>query len=125
MTPAERLALSVFHRIDPERAHGLSLAALRLGLGPKPGPVTSDRLAVDLAGIACANPIGLAAGYDKNAQALRPLARTGFGFLEVGAATPKPQPGNPRPRLFRLTEDRAAINRFGFNNDGMEAIASL
>jgi dihydroorotate dehydrogenase len=68
------------------------------------------------------NPVGLAAGYDKNATAIAPLSRAGFGFVEVGAATPLPQPGNPRPRLFRLTEDRAAINRFGFNNDGMEAI---
>ncbi|MBT8411031.1 MAG: quinone-dependent dihydroorotate dehydrogenase, partial [Octadecabacter sp.] len=69
-------------------------------------------------------PVGLAAGFDKNAEALAPLARTGFGFLEVGAATPLAQDGNPRPRLFRLTEDRAAINRFGFNNEGMEAIAT-
>jgi dihydroorotate dehydrogenase len=66
--------------------------------------------------------VGLAAGYDKNAVALGPLARAGFGFLEVGAATPRPQDGNPRPRLYRLDEDRAAINRFGFNNEGMEAI---
>lgn len=124
MTPAERIALSVFHRMDPERAHGLSLAALRMGLGPKPGPITSDRLRVDLAGMALANPVGLAAGYDKNAEALRPLSRTGFGFLEVGAATPKPQPGNPKPRLFRLTADHAVINRFGFNNDGAPLIAA-
>jgi dihydroorotate dehydrogenase len=70
------------------------------------------------------NPVGLAAGYDKNATVIGPLSRAGFGFVEVGAATPLPQPGNPRPRLFRLTEDRAAINRFGFNNEGMEAIAA-
>jgi dihydroorotate dehydrogenase len=68
--------------------------------------------------------VGLAAGFDKNATALRPLSRAGFGFIEVGAATPRPQPGNPKPRLFRLTEDRAVINRFGFNNDGMTAIAA-
>jgi dihydroorotate dehydrogenase len=68
------------------------------------------------------NPVGLAAGYDKNATALGALGRAGFGFIEVGAATPLPQPGNPKPRLFRLSEDRAAINRFGFNNDGMAAI---
>ena len=70
------------------------------------------------------NPVGLAAGYDKNATALAPLTRAGFGFVEVGAATPLPQPGNPKPRLFRLTEDRAAINRFGFNNQGADAIAA-
>lgn len=69
------------------------------------------------------NPVGLAAGFDKNATALAPLMKAGFGFLEVGAATPLPQPGNARPRLFRLVRDRAAINRFGFNNDGIEAIA--
>jgi dihydroorotate dehydrogenase len=68
--------------------------------------------------------VGLAAGFDKNATALAPLSRAGFGFIEVGAATPRPQQGNPRPRLFRLTEDGAAINRFGFNNEGMEAIGA-
>ncbi|MBE2276939.1 MAG: quinone-dependent dihydroorotate dehydrogenase [Rhodobacteraceae bacterium] len=124
MNRIEALGLSLLHRMDPERAHGLSLIALRAGLVPLPGPVTSPRLTVDLAGLALPNPLGLAAGYDKNAVALGPLARAGFGFLEVGAATPLPQPGNPRPRLFRLGEDRAAINRFGFNNQGAEAIAT-
>ncbi len=123
MRLAERAALALLHRTDPERAHGLSILALRAGLAPTPGPVTSPRLALALAGMALPNPVGLAAGYDKNAVALAPLMRAGFGFLEVGAATPLPQEGNPRPRLFRLTEDRAAINRFGFNNDGMEALA--
>jgi dihydroorotate dehydrogenase len=89
-----------------------------------PGPLTGPRLATDLAGLALPNPVGLAAGYDKNAEVLAPLAKAGFGFVEVGAATPRPQPGNPRPRLFRLTEDRAAINRFGFNNEGMVAIGA-
>jgi dihydroorotate dehydrogenase len=120
----ERLGLAVFHRLDPERAHGLSLQALRRGLVPLPGPLTSARLRVDLAGLALPNPVGLAAGYDKNAEAVGPLMRAGFGFVEVGAATPLPQPGNPRPRLFRLAQDRAVINRFGFNNDGAEAIAA-
>jgi dihydroorotate dehydrogenase len=120
----ERAGLALLHRFDPEHAHGLSLLALRAGLVPLGGPVNSARLKVRIAGLEFANPIGLAAGYDKNAVALRPLSRAGFGFLEVGAATPLPQPGNPRPRLFRLTEDRAAINRFGFNNDGMEAICT-
>jgi dihydroorotate dehydrogenase len=124
MSVLERLGLAVFHRLDPERAHDLSLQALRAGVLPLPGPVTSSRLRVDLAGLALPNPVGLAAGYDKNAEALGPLMRAGFGFVEVGAATPLPQPGNPRPRLFRLTRDRAAINRFGFNNDGAEAIAA-
>ncbi len=124
MTPTEKLGLALLHRVDPERAHGLSLLALRSGLLPLPGPVTSSRLATSIAGLSLPNPVGLAAGYDKNATAISALVRAGFGFVEVGAATPLPQPGNPRPRLFRLTEDRAAINRFGFNNEGAEAIAA-
>lgn len=124
MSRGERLGLALAHRLDPERAHGLALWALRRGLVPLPGPVTSPRLSVRLAGIDLPNPVGLAAGFDKNAVALPKLQRAGFGFLEVGAATPRPQPGNPRPRLFRLAEDRAAINRFGFNNDGMDEIGA-
>lgn len=124
MKLTEKLALAALHRVDPEVAHGLSIKALKAGLTPTPGPVSSSRLRTSLAGIALPNPVGLAAGFDKNAEALLPLSRAGFGFIEVGAATPRPQPGNPKPRLFRLTEDRAAINRFGFNNEGMEAIAA-
>lgn len=124
MNLIERVGLAALHRLDPEVAHGLSIRALNAGLVPLPGPVTSARLATQLAGLALPNPVGLAAGFDKNATALGPLSRAGFGFLEVGAATPVPQPGNPKPRLFRLSEDRAAINRFGFNNDGMMAIAA-
>ncbi|HBD89876.1 MAG: dihydroorotate dehydrogenase (quinone) [Rhodobacteraceae bacterium GWE1_64_9] len=124
MSLIENLGLWALHRCDPERAHGLSLTALRAGVVPLPGVITSDRLKTDLAGMALPNPVGLAAGYDKNAVALAPLMRSGFGFLEVGAATPRPQPGNPQPRLFRLTEDRAAINRFGFNNEGACAISA-
>lgn len=124
MSFLEKLGLKALHRIDPERAHALALKALQLGLAPRPGPVTSPRLATTLAGLDLPNPIGLAAGFDKNAVALKPLMRAGFGFLEVGAATPLSQPGNPRPRLFRLSEDRAAINRFGFNNDGAETISA-
>jgi dihydroorotate dehydrogenase len=120
----ERFGLSVMRRMDPERAHALAIAALKTGMLPLSGPVTSPRLATTLAGLALPNPVGLAAGFDKNAEAIAPLSRTGFGFLEVGGATPRPQAGNARPRLFRLTEDAAAINRFGFNNDGMEAIAA-
>ncbi len=122
MSLVERAGLALLHRLDPERAHALSLVALQTGLAPLPGPVTTPRLATTLVGMPLPNPVGLAAGYDKNATAIGPLSRAGFGFVEVGAATPLPQPGNPRPRLFRLTADRAAINRFGFNNDGMEAI---
>lgn len=124
MSLVERAGLAVLHRLDPEAAHDLALRGLRAGLAPQPGPVTSDRLRLRLAGLDLPNPVGLAAGFDKNAVAVDRLARAGFGFVEVGAATPLPQPGNPRPRLFRLTQDRAAINRFGFNNDGAQAIAA-
>ncbi|MEM6387025.1 MAG: quinone-dependent dihydroorotate dehydrogenase [Pseudomonadota bacterium] len=117
----ERLALTALRGMDPERAHGLALRALPFA--PLPGPVHSPRLETVVAGIKLSNPVGLAAGFDKNATALPYLMRAGFGFLEVGAATPFAQPGNPRPRLFRLVRDRAAINRFGFNNDGVETIA--
>ncbi|MEW9920842.1 quinone-dependent dihydroorotate dehydrogenase [Marimonas sp. MJW-29] len=120
----ERLGLSALRRIDPEAAHGLAIRALQAGLAPAPGPITTPRLKTTLAGLDLPNPVGLAAGFDKNATAIAPLSRAGFGFVEVGAATPLPQPGNPKPRLFRLTEDRGAINRFGFNNDGMEAICA-
>ncbi len=118
----EKLGLKALHRFDPEQAHGLSIKALQNGLVPLAGPVTSARLATKIAGLDLPNPVGLAAGYDKNAEVIAPLSRAGFGFVEVGAATPRAQPGNPKPRLFRLTEDRAVINRFGFNNEGMEAI---
>lgn len=124
MSALEKIGLAALRQIDPETAHALALKALRAGLAPLPGPVTSDRLQAALAGLILANPVGLAAGFDKNAEALKPLSRAGFGFIEVGAATPRPQPGNPKPRLFRLNQDRAAINRFGFNNDGMDVIAA-
>ncbi len=123
MTLAERAGLKLMRAFDPETAHGLALGALRAGLAPLPGPVSSPRLATRLAGLDLPNPIGLAAGFDKNATAVAPLMRAGFGFIELGAVTPRPQPGNPRPRLFRLPRDRAVINRFGFNNDGMDVVA--
>jgi dihydroorotate dehydrogenase len=119
----ETIGLAALHRLDPETAHGLSIRALNAGLAPLPGVITSPRLMTTLAGLQLANPVGLAAGFDKNATATARLMQAGFGFVEVGAATPRPQPGNPKPRLFRLTEDRAAINRFGFNNEGVEPIA--
>ncbi|WP_134681671.1 quinone-dependent dihydroorotate dehydrogenase [Paracoccus ravus] len=125
MNLVERIGLATLHRIDPERSHDLSIMALERGLVPLPGrPHTSERLKSRLAGLDLANPVGLAAGYDKNARVIPALMRAGFGFIEVGAATPRPQPGNPKPRLFRLSADRAIINRFGFNNEGAEAIAA-
>jgi dihydroorotate dehydrogenase len=122
MKLVEKAGLAVLRSFDPETAHGLALKALQAGLAPVPAPVRAARLHTRLAGLDLPNPVGLAAGFDKNAQALAGLARAGFGFVEVGAATPRPQAGNPRPRLFRLPEDRAVINRFGFNNEGAEVI---
>jgi len=124
MSITETLGLSLLHRLDPETAHGLALKALQMGLVPGCGPVQGARLATKIAGLELPNPVGLAAGFDKNAVALAPLMQLGFGFLEVGAATPRPQEGNPRPRLWRLAEDQAVINRFGFNNEGVEPIAA-
>ena len=124
MKIVEQMGLRALRVFDPETAHGLAISALNAGLGPKAGPFTSARLRTEVAGLSLPNPVGLAAGFDKNATALHALVRTGFGFLEVGAATPRAQAGNARPRLFRLTQDKAAINRFGFNNQGMEVIAA-
>ncbi len=124
MSWLDSLGMAAFRQMDPELAHSLSLKALNAGLTRLPGTITSPRLRTQVAGLDLPNPVGLAAGLDKNAVALAPLARVGFGFLEVGATTPRPQPGNPKPRLFRLKEDQAAINRFGFNNEGMEAMAA-
>lgn len=124
MTLIERLGLTILHKIDPETAHNLSLKALNSGCIPLPGAYSSSRIETDIAGLKIVNPIGLAAGYDKNAIAIKPLERAGFGFIEVGAATPRPQKGNPKPRLFRLSEDQGVINRFGFNNDGLKVVAA-
>lgn len=123
MSLAENIGMRALRCFDPETAHRLALKALGAGLVPAPGTVSSSRLKTSLAGLDLPNPLGLAAGFDKNADALHPLSKSGFGFVEVGAITPRAQPGNPKPRLFRLTEDKAAINRFGFNNQGMEAAA--
>ncbi|MBC9245571.1 quinone-dependent dihydroorotate dehydrogenase [Paracoccus sp. 11-3] len=125
MSLLEKIGLRALHCLDPEHAHDLSIKALSCGVVPLPGyPMTSDRLRTNIAGLDLPNPVGLAAGYDKNARAVAPLMHAGFGFIELGAATPRPQPGNPKPRLFRLSADRAIINRFGFNNEGAAAIAA-
>ncbi|MGF1445474.1 MAG: quinone-dependent dihydroorotate dehydrogenase [Pikeienuella sp.] len=118
----EAAGLRVLRHVPPETAHGLALCALRLGLGAGGGPITSPRLALSFAGIRLPNPLGIAAGFDKDAEAVRALLAAGPGFVEIGAVTPRPQPGNPRPRLFRLPEDGAAINRFGFNSKGMSVV---
>lgn len=115
------LAGPLLRRIDPETAHRLALKALKAGLAGR-GQPDDPALAVTLWGRRFANPVGLAAGFDKNAEAPDALLGLGFGFVEVGGVTPRPQPGNPRPRVFRLPEDGAVINRMGFNNDGLEAV---
>ncbi len=117
-------ALPLLQRLDPERAHRLTVKALHLGLGPAHSPPPDPALAQTLWGLTFASPIGLAAGFDKDAEAFAGLLRVGFGFVEVGTVTPRPQAGNPRPRLFRLREDDAVINRMGFNNAGMDAAAA-
>ena len=122
MTSVADLGAGALRRLDPETAHRLTLAALRAGLGPR-SPADDPVLACDLAGLPLSNPIGLAAGFDKDAVAIHGLARAGFGFLECGTTTPRPQGGNPKPRLFRLEADGAVINRMGFNNAGHEAFA--
>lgn len=123
MSLLEKAGLPLLRQLDPELAHGLALRALQIGMAPAPGLITSDRLRIQIAGLSLPNPIGLAAGFDKNADALSPLSRAGFGFVEIGATTPRPQPGNPKPRLYRLPKDHAVINRFGFNNAGMDHMA--
>ena len=117
------LGAAALRLLDPETAHRLAILALKLAPLPQP-PADDPVLATSLAGLRLSNPVGLAAGLDKNGEALRGLSRLGFGFVECGSVTPRPQPGNPRPRLFRLSEDRAIINRMGFNNEGLEAFAA-
>ena len=121
MTPTlASLAVPFLRRMDPEKAHQLGLRALACGLAGADTSADDPRLAVSCLGMDFSNPIGLAAGFDKDAVALAALARLGFGLVEAGTVTPRPQAGNPKPRLFRLTEDRAVINRMGFNNAGLE-----
>ena len=118
------LARTLLFGLDPEDAHDLTLAALaRIQHSPLLCTVSQPRIAdpVTLAGLRFPNRIGLAAGLDKNGRCIDGFGAMGFGFVEVGTVTPKPQPGNEKPRMFRLPEARALINRFGFNNDGLEA----
>ncbi|CAN7548498.1 quinone-dependent dihydroorotate dehydrogenase [Pararhizobium sp. LjRoot235] len=107
--------------LDPEAAHGLSVKALKTGLVPACTAPADPRLAQIVAGLTFTNPLGMAAGYDKNAEVPEALLRLGFGFTEIGTVTPKPQAGNDKPRIFRLVEDDAVINRLGFNNEGHQA----
>ena len=124
MSALTSLSLPLLRRLDPEAAHELALDALTLGVSvPLRRPEDDPALATRALGLRFSNPIGIAAGFDKNARVLRPMARIGFGFVEAGTVTPRPQAGNPKPRLFRLEEDRAVINRMGFNNQGIDRFA--
>jgi dihydroorotate dehydrogenase len=124
VTLAHGLATALMRRIDPETAHGLAIAGLKAGLGPVDRTPADPLLATTLAGLSLANPVGLAAGFDKNGEVAGAMLRAGFGFVECGTSTPLAQPGNPKPRLFRLGADRAVVNRLGFNNLGHEAFAA-
>lgn len=120
------LVKPILMSLDAERAHGLTIAALKAGLGgfAKGGGPQNPALAVNFLGRDLPNPIGLAAGFDKNAEVPGAILKLGFGFTEVGTITPRPQEGNPKPRLFRLAEDEGVINRMGFNNAGAEEVAA-
>lgn len=119
----DRFARPVLRALDPEDAHRLTLRGLRLMPLGRPGP-DDPRLAIEAFGLKFPNPVGVAPGFDKNAEVPSPLLRLGFGFVEVGTVTPRPQAGNPRPRIFRLDADGAVINRLGFNNEGEAAALS-
>jgi dihydroorotate dehydrogenase len=117
------VALAAMKLTDAERAHGLAITALKMGLGPRADVAPDPILQTRIGGLDLPNCVGLAAGFDKNAEVPDAMLAAGFGFVECGTVTPKPQAGNEKPRLFRLTEDRAVINRMGFNNEGLDAFA--
>jgi dihydroorotate dehydrogenase len=117
---ASRIGRELLFRLDPETAHGLSIRALKSRILPA-APASDPRLAVTIAGLEFPNPVGLAAGFDKNAEVPDAMLRLGFGFTEAGTVTPRPQAGNPRPRIFRIVEKNAVVNRLGFNNEGHAA----
>jgi dihydroorotate dehydrogenase len=118
----DHLARPLLRTLDPETAHALALNALKFAPLPRAAP-DDEKLRVQAFGLTFPNPVGLAAGFDKNAEVTDALLRLGFGFVEAGGVTPQPQPGNPRPRLFRLDADEAVINRLGLNSEGAEAVA--
>jgi dihydroorotate dehydrogenase len=116
-----RFAAPLLYLLDPERAHRAAIRALKLGLAGRTQQADDAVLGCRVWGLEFGNPIGLAAGFDKDAEVYEQMLALGFGFVEAGSVTPRPQPGNPRPRLFRLREDAAVINRFGFNSRGLDA----
>ncbi|MTI00241.1 quinone-dependent dihydroorotate dehydrogenase [Roseibium sp. RKSG952] len=118
----ERFALAGLHQLDAETAHNVTLKTLKAGFGGCFAGDRDPRLKRQLWDLTFPNPLGMAAGFDKNGDVPDAVLRLGFGFTEVGSVTPKPQPGNPKPRVFRLPADKGVINRYGFNNDGHEAL---
>jgi dihydroorotate dehydrogenase len=118
------IASRALHVLDPEDAHGWAIKGLKMGLGPRQSDVDDPILSLTVAGLPLSNCVGLAAGFDKNAEVPAAMSKAGFGFVECGTVTPLAQAGNPRPRLFRLTRDQAVINRMGFNNEGLEPFAA-
>jgi dihydroorotate dehydrogenase len=122
--PGTPVLMRAWRLLPPETAHALAIWALRRGLAPTVTPPASPRLKTSFCGFELPHPLGLAAGFDKNAEAVSGLFGLGFAFVEIGTVTPRPQAGNPKPRLFRLRAQQALINRMGFNNEGREAVAA-
>lgn len=121
MTSLYKIATAAMRTLPAERAHKATVKSLKLGLGPVVVKREEPLLVTQVGGLSLPNPVGLAAGFDKDAEVPDAMLAAGFGFVECGTVTPRPQAGNPKPRLFRLTEDRAVINRMGFNNGGLTA----
>jgi len=120
----KQVLMRCVRRVDAEKAHVMAVKLASMGLVPKGKDIAADKslLQTDVFGLRFPNPVGLAAGFDKDAECFSGMLQTGFGFVEVGSVTPQPQDGNAKPRVFRLSEDRAIINRYGFNSDGIEAV---
>lgn len=116
-----KIATAAMRTMPAENAHNATLKALKAGFGPVSSLDNDPALSIKVGGLSLPNPVGLAPGFDKNAEVANAMLKAGFGFVECGTVTPRPQEGNPKPRLFRLTEDQAVINRMGFNNEGLDA----
>jgi dihydroorotate dehydrogenase len=123
MSLLHRAGTTLLRRLPAETAHHTTIRLLKAGLGPKTGGIDRPELHTSIGGLSLPNPVGLAAGFDKNADVPDAMLRSGFGFVECGTVTPRPQVGNAKPRLFRLPDHAAVINRMGFNNDGLDVFA--